>query len=160
MLCSYPIQLKLCTIVDYMKQITNILFFNFCTCSREVIDISLFEKNNNKKNLRHCLFLGHCCSEIFQTLFDSNLAQCLHFHFRLVTLTLFQGHSFFRNIICKLCFLDFCLEYYSLQQFKCCMVAADIKKIMHNMNCVMLVCVQGRQFMCFWSVMCLDVSKL
>ena len=44
-LCSSPIKLKFCTIVDYVKYIMNIpllflfSFFIFCTCAGEIIDV-------------------------------------------------------------------------------------------------------------------------
>ena len=57
----------------------------------------------------------------------------------LMTLTLFQGHRCVRNMNCKSRVLDFCPLY-----FKRYMVATNIKKIMHNMICVTLVCIQGK----------------
>ena len=57
----------------------------------------------------------------------------------LMTLTVLQDHRCVRNINCKLCFFDFCLDSCALW-FKCCIVAAYIKNIMHNMNCATLMC--------------------
>ena len=57
----------------------------------------------------------------------------------LMTLTLFQGQRYVRIINCKLCVLDSCPL-----QFRHGMVATYIKKILHDMFCVTLVCIQGR----------------
>ena len=57
----------------------------------------------------------------------------------LLTLTLFQGHRCIRNMNCKLHVFDSCPLH-----FKCCRVATYIRKIMHNLTCVMLVYIQGR----------------
>ena len=59
----------------------------------------------------------------------------------LMTLTLFQGHRCVRNINCKLRFFYSCSLYCWL---KCCMFATYIKKIMHNMTYVTLMCIQER----------------
>ena len=72
----------------------------------------------------------------------------------LVTLTLFHGNRFVRNINCKLHVLDS-----SPLQFKHCIFATNIKKIMHNMTCVVMVCIPGRKLTYFLPVRCLDLSK-
>ena len=55
---------------------------------------------------KHLLFHGHLESKIFQTLHDCNLAWGLYIVILgLMTLTLFQGHRYVRNINCKLCVL-------------------------------------------------------
>ena len=74
----YPIKLKLCTIVDYIKCIMNIPLFK-------------------KKKIVH----------IFLTLHDYNLAWGLHRH-SLMTLTLFQDLMPVRNLNCKLRVLNSC----------------------------------------------------
>ena len=67
----------------------------------------------------------------------------------LMTLTLFQGHRFVRNVNYKFCLLDSCPAY-----FKRCMMATYIKKIMHNI----VLCVSG-VYSCFPLVKCLCLSK-
>ena len=121
--CSYPFQLKLCQIVEYIKQIMNISLFSH-TCSREIIDIfSWLEKSFNiafSFNTVKLRSFKLCMIIILLAVYIVILA--------LMTLTLFQGHRFVRNINCKLHVLD----SFPLQ-FKCCMVATYIKKSMNNM---------------------------
>ena len=67
----------------------------------------------------------------------------------LMSLILFQGHKYVRNMNCKLCFLDSCLDPCVLQ-FKFCMIATYIKKIMHNINCATLVLCSREIVYMFW----------
>ena len=53
------------------------LFFYFCTCSREIIDIF-----SHFKDILTVVFLGHHWSKIFQILLYYNLACGLHFDSR------------------------------------------------------------------------------
>ena len=99
-------------VVDYVKCIMNIsLFFYFRICSREITDIVPCLKKN-----KLCLFLGLCLSKIFQTLHGYNFAHGLHFHCRFDDLdfVFLQGHRFVRNMNCKLCFLNSCLDSFLL----------------------------------------------
>ena len=59
-----------------------------------------------------------------------------------MTFTLFQGHRCVRNINCGFWFLS-----------------SFIRKIMHNMICVTLVCIQWRYCTCFSSVKYQGLSK-
>ena len=112
--------------------------------------ISLFEKNFNID------FLGHHQSKVFQTLHDYNLAWGLHFHCRLMTLTLFQGHRFVRNTNCKLCVLDsWRLVIYSLNV----VWSPHMIKRFCTVWFVHLVYIQGRWIACFSSVKFLDLLK-
>ena len=65
------------------------------------------------KNIYCWLFHRHCSSEVFQTLDYYNLAWGLPNHTRFDDLDFvsrFQGHRCFRNMNCKLCVLDSCLD--------------------------------------------------
>ena len=129
-LCS-----KLSMIVDYIKQIMNTTIFDFQVCSREIIDF-FFLDSGTARSFKLCTII--------------TLVRVYTFIVGLMTMTLFQGHGCVRNANYILCFLDSCLDS-CLLQFKCCMVASYIMRIMHNMNCVSW-CVQEIQFTCFgWS---------
>ena len=102
-LCSYPTQLKLCTIVDYIKKIMNIpLFFYFCTYSIEVIDIFPCLK----KIFNVSFFFDSIKARSFKLCIIITLLWLYIVLVGLVTLTLFQGHRFVRNMNCRLHVLD------------------------------------------------------
>ena len=83
--CSYPVKLKLCRIVKYIKQVVSApLCLTFCTYSREIIDV--FPYLTQKKF--HWLFHGSCSSKGFQTLHYYNLPWGLPIHTRFGDLNL------------------------------------------------------------------------
>ena len=63
----------------------------------------MFSVFSDLSNTLTLAFGGHCLREVFQTLRDYNL----QFIRILISLTLFQGHSYVKVIICKV-FLDSC----------------------------------------------------
>ena len=76
--------------------------------------ISLFGKNL----VKCCFFLGHCESEIFQTLRDYSLTSGLHFYCMVDDLD-FVSRSQVSNIIFKLCFFSFYREgHFQVIQWK------------------------------------------
>ena len=110
--------------------------FDFCTCSREIIDIFFCLKKIEVDFSLDSFKVGSF--KLCMTLLVVYISIV-----GLMTLTLFHGQRYVRNINCKLCFLDSCLDSWLLY-FQCYVVAIYMKKIMHNMNCATLVCVQGR----------------
>ena len=96
--CSYPIKLKLCTIVYYVKKILNVFktFIYLWTCSGEIVDIfprlkitfsfGFFSDTINASSFKLCMVIT----------LDGVYIVILDF----MTLTLFQGHRCVRNIKC------------------------------------------------------------
>ena len=97
MLCIYLIKLKLCTLVDDVKEVMNIsLFFYFPTCSRKTVDISFLEKNP--------LILPFSRSPKVRSIKLCSVKTFLRVYLfieGLMTLTLFQGHRCVRSIFKK-----------------------------------------------------------
>ena len=108
----------------------NKTFFDDHIYSGEVIDISSFEKTlafslTSLKQDLFCIVITllwglHCYSGFVDLVFVARSQMCQKSELQ---------------IVC----LDSCP-----MEFKHCMVAAYIKKIMHNLICVMCVCIQGR----------------
>ena len=101
-------KLKLCMIVDYIKEIINIpLFFIFLYLHmfKEMSDIF---PPLTKKKINVAFFLDTIKARSFKLCMIIILLGVYIFIESLMTLTLFQGHRYVRNINCKLCFFDAC----------------------------------------------------
>ena len=96
--------LKLCTIVDYVKQITNIPLCLILACSRGNMDIY----SCLKKALNLTFFSDIIEARFFKLRMIIILLRVYNFIADLMIWTLLQGHSYVRNINCKLLGLDVC----------------------------------------------------
>ena len=112
--------------------------FEWCLCLREIIDtfphlekyVAFISDTAKARSFKLCMIIILLGVYIFIV--------------GLMTLTLFQGHRCVRNINCKLCFVDSCVDSCRLYLN---VVATCIKKIMHNMKCVTGVCVCSREIL-------------
>ena len=125
MLCSYPIELKLCRIVKYTKQVMNIpLFLTFAHILGRQLTCFMIWQNFIIGYITDTVQVRICKLCVIITLLGVS-----QFIPGLITLTSFQGHgvseSWTANFV-----LDFCPP-----KFKYCMVTY-IKKIRHSMCCV------------------------
>ena len=105
-LCAYPIKLKLCTIVDDVKEIENIPIF---------LIFAIFKGDKcprltTKVNFNVAFFSDTVIARSFKIGIIITLLGVYIFVVGLRTLILFHGHRFIRNINCKLSFLVTCLN--------------------------------------------------
>ena len=103
---------------------------NFCTCSRDAVDI--FPHFEKKNHLNLAFSSDTIKARSFKLCMIIALLWVYIFIEGLMTLALFQGHRCVRNINSKLHVWDSCPVY--LKHYMAATVC--IQKIMHNMICV------------------------
>ena len=126
MLCSYPIELKLCRIVKYTKQVMNIpLFLTFAHILGRQLTCFMIWQNFIIGYITDTVQVRICKLCVIITLLGVS-----QFIPGLMTLALFQGHR-----VSELWTANFVLDFCP-QQFKYCMGLTYINKIRHSMLCV------------------------